>query len=73
MDNIYSLLDDLEEAASCLDDAAKALKYFPDEQDDTKDLILRVKEKYEELQKVISEFENKEKRALEREYYKNLL
>ena len=72
-DIMYDLLDDIESAISHLEDARDDLKYFSDEQCDVNDVLMTLREKRSELQKAISEFENKEKAALEREYYKNLL
>lgn len=70
---MYDLLDDIESAIYRLVDALDDLKHFPDEQSDVNDVLTTLREKRNKLLCAISESENKEKAALEREYYKNLL
>lgn len=73
MDEMYDLLDDINSAINHLQDARDDLKHFPDERCGVGEMLMLLIERKFEIEKKISESESKERAALEREYYKNLL
>lgn len=69
----YYLLDDINSAINCLEEATSYMDQFPSEMFDVKEVVNTLTEKRDELMRKIIKEEAEDEEALEREYFADIL